>query len=251
MCRQQIIKRAALAFTFMLISLSQGFAALNTNPVDSVEAQHMADKILDSSLLIGIFDCPGNNPVRHLKNGLVPEDQDKYVQTMMKNGLIKLNTVPGSPDNFDSVIFVPMPSVNMASDAPLQFIPYPETRWILFLKTGFDINGKPDDYWTRQLQLKNAEQYLNSGTLYALADEYHGNACLAWNNNYEYQSQVPIASENLINDFIDIRRTLKNLPRGNDVAQKGERLTLLNKMIERMKDPYGKAVAEFVKQKKM
>src|SRR5580765_4759515 len=119
MCRQQIIKRAELAFLFMLISLGQGFAALNTNPVDSAEAFFMADKILDSSLVMGIFDCPGNTPVRHLKNGIVPEDQDKYVQTMMKNGLIKLNTVPGSPDNFDSVIFIPTPSVNIESDAPL------------------------------------------------------------------------------------------------------------------------------------
>jgi hypothetical protein len=248
---QQIIKRAAAACIITMISITSGLAALNSNPVDSAEAEHMADKIMDSSYLFGIFECPGNTPVRHLKNGVIPEGQDKYLETMLKNGLIKLNTVAGLSGNFDSVIFVPMPSVDIEADAPLQFIPYPETQWILFLKTGFDAKGQPNDYWTRQLQRRGAENYLNPGTLYALADEYHGNACLVWNNNFEYQAQVPMVTKQLINDLLDIKLALKNLPSGNDEAGKAQRLSALNNMVERMKDPFGKAVGEFVKRKNM
>jgi hypothetical protein len=231
---------------FICLALS---TRVQAQEIDSFAAENTADRIIDSSLVFGIFECPGSGAIRHLKNGIVPEEQDKYLDHMLNYGLIKLNTISASSNAVDSDIFIPMPFMAIESEYPMQFVPYPDTRWLLFLKDGYNEDRHPQLDWVIHLDKPAVGKYLMPGTVYEITDPYLGNVCLLWNSNYPTQPHIPLAKEVLMEDLKNIRNTLLHLPYGE--AHKQERTTQLNQITRQMKDPFGKAVAEFVKRKKM
>ncbi len=158
---------------------------VNFKNMDSAEAGILAKILLDSTVSIGIFEAPGMRTLpRKLRNGLLPELENNYLEAVLGNALIKLNTVSVLRGNFDSMIYLQTPTLNSDGDEPMQFLPYPDTRWLLFLKSPYNVNGKPTEKWVSSLEKAKAQNYLNPNTVYEVADEFHNNLIIKWDNEY-------------------------------------------------------------------
>ena len=159
---------------------------LRLKPLDSVEAGIIAKELLDTTILVGTFEAPGVlTAPRRLKNGIMPELENTYLEAVLGHTLMKLNTFRTFRGNFDSMIYLKMPTMNTDEEEPMQFFPFPDTRWLLLLKPVYDADGTPTENWVRDIEKANAQKYINSTTLFKVNNEYHGNLILKWNNEYQ------------------------------------------------------------------
>ena len=160
-------------------------SAIRLKPLDSVEAGLIAKALMDTTVLVGTFEAPDVKTFpRKLSSGVLPELENNYFDLVVGNLLVKMNTYRAFRGNFDSLIYVPMPSTNLDAEEAVQFYPYPGTRWLLLLKSPYSEDGSASENWARDLKKGNSEKFLNSKTVFAVRDEFHGSLILKWNNDY-------------------------------------------------------------------
>lgn len=182
---QKINIVSALLFLLLAIpATAQNKARMR--PLDSTEAHYIAEQLLDSTVRIGTFETAGlQTRLRSLRNGVVPEMEAGYLETFLNYRLTKLNTLQALRGEFDSLIFLQTPTLNTELEEPLQFLPYPDTRWLLLVRGLWSADGKPNDDLAAELQKSKAANYLNAHTLFAVTSEFHGSLTLGWNEGYE------------------------------------------------------------------
>ena len=187
-------------------------ADVKIKQMDTDEAAYIAGKLLDSSVLVGIFEAPGvKSPLHTLKNNTMPELEDKYLSIVMNHRLMKMNTIKSFQGTFDSLIFIQVPTINTDAEEPLQFYPYPETRWLLLLTSPYNADGKPNADWAGALENENAGKYLNQNTLYEVTSEYHGNEIVKWNNDYNTAYNAFGISQEFVTEFGKLMQMLKTV----------------------------------------
>jgi hypothetical protein len=160
-------------------------AEVKLKTLDDAEAGFIAKQMMDSSMRMGTFEAAGiKSRVRTFKNKVLPEIENNYLDVVISNRLTKMNSLQIFRGVFDSMIFVQLPTFSTDAEEPMQFYPYPDTKWLLFLKSPYKADGTPSENWVRGIEKLKADKFLNSKTVFAVANEYHGSEILEWNYDY-------------------------------------------------------------------
>jgi hypothetical protein len=207
--------------------------------IDKEEAALVARQLVDTTLLIGVFEVPDftTNP-RYLKNGVLPEIEEGYLEVIIKSGVQKLNLEQSIRGNFDSMAFVKAPEFQTHNEFPLRFLPFTATRWLLFMRSGYDSEGKPSQDWLKSI---DQPKYINRETAFEVTDNYQGIFCMGWNKEFEKPQELQLYSAEFIKDISSMTQLLKTLPALKTDPQYTAKL---NKMMAQLQDPSGKIVGE-------
>jgi len=210
--------------------------------IDRQEAALVARQLIDTTVMIGVFEVPdfSTNP-RTLKNGVLPEIEEGYLDVIIQSGIQKLNLEQPIRGNFDSLVYVKSPEFETHSDFPLRFLPFTATRWLLFMHSGYDRDGKPSADWLKKI---DQPKYINTQTAFEVTDYYQGIFCIKWNKDFEKPEELQLYTAQFIKDISVLSQALKNLPSDPDDPQF---LARLNKIQAQLLDPSGKIVGEQVK----
>ena len=202
---------------------------------------HLIKALLNEDMMIGVFEKRGLNNFRvcHLKSGIVPELDQNYLKNIISSNLIKLSTKTIIKGNFDSLIFIKIPSFAIAEQSnPYLSNPvfYSESIWILLLEKAFTKDGSSKMEWVGKLN-GESKNLFNETTVFLEAFETFYALCIKWPSEKVKPSEIISTNEEMVNDLTMIAKILewKNKEREIEALkkaiEKNECMSTCGKMI--------------------
>lgn len=196
---------------------------------DSDEARFWAKQLLDSEVLIGVFEDPfPEQGIRKLKSGIMPQTITDYIDIMVGQSLIKLWQQGMIKGTTDSIIYIQAPMLSVDENKLLQFESSPGSSWILCLKPCIK-NGKKDS-WTQNIKSKSSVNFVNQYTAFDIVDIYQGNLLIKSNPSVTYNPGVMKGNVNQLKEILTIYQFIKanNIKKTNsDYVDKSQQLATI------------------------
>jgi len=219
----------------------------NNNLLHETCLKHISQAILDDAISIGVFEKPPTDDnekrIIPLKSGVTPEMEKDFFDLQNRFSFTKVNLIQSIKGNFDRVIFIPVGKQNVGFSDPysqpnIHATPfYSDSKWILFLKAGFDDNNKPLNGWVHQLTEAGDSSYINKHTVFLEQYETFGALNLHWPEEYAPPAYLQKVPEEFINVLKDINNKI------NKTKNKQEKQTEITELLIQYKsDEQAKAL---------